>query len=96
LIRRSRLANNQPSDDETSGTTSSEGVTRTDEKTSTNGATDSNHLQVSRLHSLLKSEGFVLDKLGRSVTLEFETPSHKLGTSHIKDFVLTWWNRELV
>jgi hypothetical protein len=67
--------NDNPSNQKTSGTTSSEGVTRTDEKTSTDGTTDSNHLQMSWLHFLLEQHAVVLDKLCGDISMSDKTPA---------------------
>lgn len=73
ILRRSARTDNHPSDNKTKGTTSSEGVTRTDEKTSTDGTTDGNHLQVSGLHLLLEQQGLVGNELGGCFSLELHT-----------------------
>ena len=49
-----------PSDQDTSGTTTVEGLTGTDEKTGSDGTSDGDHLQMTRLHLLLQ-HGRVLE-----------------------------------
>ena len=54
--------------------TPSEGTSRTDEETSTDGATDSNHVKMARLHRLVEDDEAAVHRLGTALKgLEVET-----------------------
>lgn len=58
-------SSNQEADEDGTGTTLGEGTTGTDEETSTDGATDGNHVQVTLLHGTIE-----LDIAGTIVTYQ--------------------------